>query len=94
MWIRLRNIYILKYMKQILIEVDDDLAEKLERVAPSRSRRRSEFVRNAVRQAIWDLQERETAECYRQQPDSGRDVYLDSSVWEPHPGRQTPRQRK
>ena len=74
-------------MKQILIEVDDDLAEKLEQVAPSRSRRRSEFVRHAIRQAIWDLQERETAEAYRQQPDSDREAYIDSSVWEPQPRR-------
>jgi predicted transcriptional regulator len=74
-------------MKQILVEVDDDLAEKLEQVAPSRSRRRSEFVRYAIRQAIWDLQERETAEAYRQRPDSDQEVYLDSSVWEPRPRR-------
>jgi predicted DNA-binding protein len=86
--------YILEYMKQILIEIDDELIEKLEKVAPSRSRRRSEFVRNAIRQAIWDLQERETAEAYRQQPDSNHDAYLDSSVWEPPPKRRVRRQRK
>jgi len=81
-------------MKQILIEIDDELVEKLEKVAPSRSRKRSEFVRNAIRQAIWDLQQRETAEAYRQQPDSDYDAYLNSSVWEPPPDRRVRRQRK
>ncbi len=69
-------------MKQILIEIDDELAEMLERVAPSRSRRRSEFVRHAIRQALWDLEEQTTAEAYRQQPDSSADAYLDANVWE------------
>ena len=81
-------------MKQIIIEIDDELGEKLEQVAPSRSRRRSEFIRNAIRQAIWDLQEQETADAYRQQPDSDRDAYLDSSVWEPPPKRNSKRRRR
>jgi predicted transcriptional regulator len=74
-------------MKQILIEIDDELGEKLEQVAPARGRRRSEFIRNAIRQAIWDVQEQQTAEAYRKQPDSDREAYLDSSVWEPAPRR-------
>ena len=72
-------------MKQILVEIDDDLVERLEKVAPPRSRRRSEFVRNAIRQAIWDLEEQATAEAYRRQADSECDSYLTSSVWEPRP---------
>jgi len=78
-------------MKQLLIEVDDELMEKLERVAPPRSRRRSEFVRNAIRQALWNLEEQATAEAYRQQPDSENEVYLDSAVWEPRQNRRTRR---
>ena len=76
------NIYILDYMKQLLIEVDDELASELEKVAPGRSRRRSEFIRYAIRQALWDLEEKRTAEAYKQQPDSEGDVYLDPPVWE------------
>jgi len=72
-------------MKQILIEIDDELAEVLEKVAPTRSRRRSEFVRHAIRQALWDLEEQATAEAYRQQPDSSADAYLDANVWEKPP---------
>ena len=70
-------------MKQLLVEVDDDIAARLEQVAPARSRRRSEFIRMAIRKALWEEQERATAEAYRRHPDSAGDAYLDSSVWEP-----------
>jgi len=70
-------------MKQLLVELDDEIAAKLERVAPGRTRQRSEFVRNAIRQALWDIEERSTAEAYRRQPDSVEEAYLNSDVWEP-----------
>ena len=75
-------IYILFHMKSVLIELDDDVAARLEQVAPGRSRRRSEFIRNAIREALWHLEEHATAEAYRRQPDSP-DAYLNSEVWEP-----------
>ena len=75
-------VYILFYMKSVLIELDDDVAARLEQVAPGRSRRRSEFIRNAIREALWHLEEHATAEAYRRQPDSP-DAYVDSAVWEP-----------
>lgn len=69
-------------MKQLLIELDDETLAKLERVAPARSRTRSQFIRSAVSRALWELEERITAEAYRRQPDSAADVYLDARVWE------------
>jgi predicted transcriptional regulator len=69
-------------MKQLLIEVDDDVAARLEQVAPGRSRRRSEFVRNAIRRALWELEEAATAEAYRKQPDTAADAYVDPTTWE------------
>jgi predicted transcriptional regulator len=81
-WFQRPKIYIFEYMKQILIEIDDELVEKLERVAPPRGRRRSEFVRQAIRQALWELEEQATAEAYRRQPDTETDVWLDASAWE------------
>lgn len=79
------NIYILDYMKQLLIEVDDELSAALEKVAPVRSRRRSEFIRYAIRQALWNLEEKRTAEAYKQQPDSADEIHLDPRVWEKPP---------
>jgi len=83
--------YILEIMKQILVELDDAMAAKLEEVAPARSRRRSEFVRSALSKALWDLEEQKTAEAYRRQPDSAEDVYFDPDVWE---RKSVPRSRK
>jgi predicted transcriptional regulator len=68
-------------MKSLLIEVDDELAGRLERVAPARSRRRSEFVRAAILKALWEAEERATAEAYARQPDSP-DAVFDPAVWE------------
>jgi predicted transcriptional regulator len=68
-------------MKSLLIEVDDELASRLERVAPARSRRRSEFVRAAILKALWESEEQATAEAYARHPDSP-DAAFDPTVWE------------
>jgi hypothetical protein len=60
--------YIIKYMKQILIEIDDRCARDLERVAPVKTRKRAEFVRLAIRRAIDLALDRETEAAYRVQP--------------------------
>ncbi|MBI3049308.1 MAG: hypothetical protein HYY76_13470 [Acidobacteria bacterium] len=81
-------------MKALLIELDDEVVAKLEQVAPGRSRRRSEFIRMAVRRALWDLEEQATADAYRRQPDSAVDAYVDPGVWEPRPQSGRPRSRR
>lgn len=81
------------YMKSVLIELDDDVAVRLEQVAPARSRQRSEFIRNAIRQALWQLEEQATALAYRQQPDSP-DGYVSDEVWEAASERKKPRARR
>lgn len=68
-------------MKSLLVEVDDELAGRLERIAPARSRRRSEFVRAAILKALWEVEEQATAEAYARQPDSP-DAAFDPTVWE------------
>ena len=70
-------------MKTFIVEFDDDIAAKLESVAPGRARQRSEFIRTAVRKALWDLEEQATAEAYRRQPDSQADVHINPDLWEP-----------
>jgi hypothetical protein len=66
-------------MKQILIELDDACARDLERVAPSKNRRRAEFVRLAIRRAIDLALDRATEAAYRATPlpegISGNDLY-------------------
>ena len=57
------SFYIFHYMKTLIVELDDEVAAKLERVAPGRARQRSEFIRNAVRKALWEIEEQATAEA-------------------------------
>lgn len=70
------------HMKQILIEIESEVLEKLERIAPGRSRRRSEFIRAAIRKALWELEETATAQAYRDAPDAADEAYLGAEVWE------------
>lgn len=67
---------------QIIVEIDDATARELESVAPSRARKRSEFIRRALRQALDAEAERRMREAYASQPDSPDDVYLDAAAWE------------
>jgi predicted transcriptional regulator len=71
-------------MKTMLVELDAQTAIRLEAVAPARSRRRSEFIRTAIRRALWDLEERRTADAYRRQPDAAA-AFLSEEVWETRP---------
>ena len=69
-------------MKAIIVELEDEIVAKIERVAPGRNRQRSEFIRNAIRKALWELEEQATAEAYRQQPDTAESAYVNPNVWE------------
>lgn len=75
-------LHMIVHMKQILVEVEPEIAEKLERIAPGRSRRRSEFIRAAIRKALWELEESATAQAYRDMPDNDADAYVDAQAWE------------
>jgi len=76
--------------RQIMVELDEGTAQQLERVAPSRARKRSEFVRRALRQAVDAEAERRMADAYRRQPDSAEPELVDPEAWEP----QTPATRR
>jgi hypothetical protein len=68
-------------MKQILIELDDETASELESVAPARSRRRSDFVRSAIRRALWELREQAAEAAYSSKPDTNP-AFFDAGAWE------------
>lgn len=72
-------------MSTLKVEVDDELIEKLEKLGPGPSQRRSEFISMAIRKALWELEEKETAAAYARQPDSEEDAggYVDPETWEP-----------
>lgn len=73
---------IVNAVRTVEIEVDDEVLAKLEKLGPVQSRRRSEFISMALRRALWELEERETARAYAGQPDSPDDAYVDAEAWE------------
>lgn len=70
------------HMKQLLVQIDDALYERLERVAPGRSRRRSVFIREALLRALWSIEDEQTAAAYGRHPDDAEPVHFDASLWE------------
>jgi predicted transcriptional regulator len=57
------------HMKQLLVQFDDQTSALLERIAPGRSRKRSEFIRRAVARALLDELEQRTRAAYETWPD-------------------------
>jgi len=57
------------HMKQLLVQFDDQTSALLERIAPGRSRKRSEFIRRAVARALQDELEQRTRAAYERWPD-------------------------
>jgi predicted transcriptional regulator len=55
-------------MKQILVQLDEGLARDLEQLVPGSSRKRSEFIRNAIARALLEQQEVLTAAAYASRP--------------------------
>jgi Arc/MetJ-type ribon-helix-helix transcriptional regulator len=69
-------------MMQVLIELDAATAKRLEKAVPARSRKRSEFIRAAIRKALWEIEERATARAYAQKPDVEAPAF-DPQLWQP-----------
>jgi hypothetical protein len=61
--------HIIFHMKQLLIQLDDRTALELEKIAPGRSRKRSEFLRKVIARAVQDTLEAGTRAAYAKWPD-------------------------
>lgn len=57
-------------MKSFLVQLDEPTYRALNRVAPAAQRKRTEFVRAAIRKAILETEEARTRKAYRARPDS------------------------
>ena len=60
-------------MPSILIQLDDATYKALNQVAPAAKRRRTEFIRQAVKEAIRRQEYARIREAYRKHPDSAAD---------------------
>mgnify|MGYP001561882818 CR=1 FL=1 len=79
------ELYSLVYMQQVIIELDDRTMARLNRVAPPSARKRSEFIREAIRRALNERLEADMERAYSEQPPEGTDVDVDPSTWEAQP---------
>src|ERR1041384_7492963 len=84
------------HMKQLLVQIDDRTLALLERVAPGRSRKRSEFIRRAVARALMDELEHRTRAAYEARPDESVASHPDewaSDAEAVHPVKPRPKRR-
>jgi metal-responsive CopG/Arc/MetJ family transcriptional regulator len=70
-------------MKSLLIQLDEPTLRALNRVAPAAQRKRAEFVRTAIRKAIYEAEEERTRLAYLKYPDTetAADDWRDAEEW-------------
>jgi predicted transcriptional regulator len=72
-------------MESLLVRLDDATFRALKRVAPTAQRKRAEFVRAAIREAICEAQDEGTRRAYLKQPDTetAADDWQHAEEWIP-----------
>ena len=72
-------------MPSILIKLDEPLLRSLNKIAPVAKRKRAEFIREAVKEAIRRREFEQIREAYLKQPDSGGDAddWANAGEWKP-----------
>jgi hypothetical protein len=70
-------------MPQVLVQFDDATLRAIDRVAPAAKRKRAEFIRRAVKDALFRLETDRMREAYRLQPDTveGSDAWELPEEW-------------
>ena len=64
-------------MPQVLIQFETATLEAIDRIAPAAKRKRADFIRKAVKDAIFLHEQTRMREAYRLQPDSA-----EADIWE------------
>ena len=79
------SIYNFRYMPSILIHLDEQLLQALNKVALAKTRKRADFVRSAVRDAIRRQEYEQMRDAYRKQPDAAAeaDDWSNAEEWKP-----------
>lgn len=67
------------HMKQLLVQLDDRTADLLEQAVPARTRKRSEFIRQAIAKALLEVAEQRTRAAYARVPDDK--VTFNAAEW-------------
>jgi metal-responsive CopG/Arc/MetJ family transcriptional regulator len=61
-------------MPNVLIQFEQATLKAIDRIAPAKKRKRADFIRNAVKDAIFRHDQERMQEAYRLRPDSGQDA--------------------
>jgi predicted transcriptional regulator len=61
-------------MRALLVHLDDNTFKALNKLAPAASRKRTEFIRSAIRKAIRDQEFARMRRAYVAQPDSEQEA--------------------
>lgn len=61
-------------MPQILIQFEQATLEAIDRIAPTAKRKRADFIRKAVKDAIFKHEQERMRHAYRLQPDAAVDA--------------------
>lgn len=64
-------------MEKILVQFEDATLEAIDRIAPAAKRKRADFIRKAVKDAIFRYEQQRMREAYRVKPDSSEDASWD-----------------
>ena len=65
-------------MPQVLVHFDESTLQAIDRIAPAAQRKRADFIRKAVKDAIFQRETERMREAYLRQPDSAEDA----DTWE------------
>ncbi len=63
-------------MPQVLVHFDEATLQAIDRVAPAAKRQRADFIRKAVKDALFLRETERMREAYRLQPDNAEDADL------------------
>jgi metal-responsive CopG/Arc/MetJ family transcriptional regulator len=71
-------------MSRVLIHFDEETLKAIDRIAPAAKRKRADFVRQAIKDAIFRYETDRIQEAYRLRPDSpkGADIWELPETWE------------
>ena len=70
-------------MNQLIVELDDRTLRRLNEAAPPKDRKRSEFVREAIRKALDAHLGEQMQRAYRAVPQETGETDLDAETWVP-----------
>jgi hypothetical protein len=77
-------------MQKVLVQFEEVTLEAIDRIAPAAKRKRADFIRSAVKEAIFRYEQERMREAYRLKPDSAQEA----DTWDLPEAWDLPKERK